>query len=731
MPNSVQIVLEAVDKTKDALNSVKTSSESLLSSLKSHWLEFTAAGASIYGVVEGLQSFVGAAAEAEKIQSQLSFQVQAAGINYSKVKEGLDAFAASIQDTSRFSSDTAKTGLSQMMQYTVDLGKAMEATKLAMDMSVQTGMDLQTAMRYVGMAMNGDIEILGRMNPLFRNLGDNLGANATQAEKAKYGLEALNKLFGGAAQKDLETYDGQMQHLKNTIAEVQKGIGEKLLGVLDWAKGQEFFQEWWAGVDSLLGITQRQVQAQQKVKDGMAAIAGESQKALDTKALNDYISNWDRWTKQATDVYTLTDELNRAFTNLGITSVRDSAVAADAAVANMERIKKAMLDGKASIKDYQNALLAAKAGLQSLVAPDVTNAMADLQKKYEEGAKAISPEDPEFRKKIEAWADQINEEMKKITGPSVAELEAEVRDLKTQAQAELDKNPLGLKVDTADFMNRIMSAYQTVKAGIESDRIKIQVDTSQLSGSPSQADLVAMVAGGPAVAGLGQQLSGGVLDMTSAFQKLSSLASTGFDANISFTGEGSTKLPLDEKIQEIMGRFTDLQDKIGAMDAAISFTNITTQLDKLEKEYDIQYAAYEHRGASIYGNVVIPAMSSQATELLKSHITDLFNQMKALKLSQAQAEFTMGVPGAEEEFWKIFQSQPAFQTGTPYVPKTGLYVLHKGERVLTTNQVSMSMGGFNFHIYGGDPREIAQQIAKVLKYQVSGDLKAAIKGIRS
>jgi len=96
-----------------------------------------------------------------------------------------------------------------MMQYTNDLGKATNGVQLAMDIATQTGKGYEEMITLVGMAMNGNVERLGRWIPELRNLEDKLGKNATAAEKAEYAMKLLNEKFGGAAQKDLETYAGK------------------------------------------------------------------------------------------------------------------------------------------------------------------------------------------------------------------------------------------------------------------------------------------------------------------------------------------------------------------------------------------------------------------------------------------------------------------------------------------------------------------------------------------
>jgi len=194
------------------------------------------AGAAIYATAKVIGAFADAASEAEQNESRMGFQIQQVGYNFQAVKPAVDEFADTILKTTRFSDEMARQGLGQMMQYTVDLGQAMEGTKLAMDMTTQTGQDLHSTVRFVGMAMNGNVEILGRWIPELRDLDSKLGANATAAERAAYMMEILNKKFGGAAQADLDTYAGKLAQLKNQWNEIKVTIGKELVlpGLQNW-----------------------------------------------------------------------------------------------------------------------------------------------------------------------------------------------------------------------------------------------------------------------------------------------------------------------------------------------------------------------------------------------------------------------------------------------------------------------------------------------------------------
>lgn len=747
--NSVKIILEAEDKTSAALNSLKGNAEGLFSSLKEHWLEFTAAGASIYGVIKGIQSFVDEAGKAEQIQSRMAFQIQAVGINFMDVKQAIDAYANSIQETTRFSSEAAQQGIGQMMMYTVDLGKAMQGAKLAMDMATQTGMDFQMAMRYVGMAMNGDIEVLSRMNPAFRNLTSSLGENATQAEKAEYGLKKLKELFGGGSEKDLTTYEGKVEHFGNTWKEFAKTVGQQVLPVLDkmvedltklakvpliafggsdkeaqqlqnelahWEnqlKNEEPASERYmdilgeiaAAKKRIVEISNQQAVAEKKVADASA-------QAVDTKNLNDFIAGWEKWTKQSRDTYSLTDELNRAFEDLGITSTRNLATAADSAVANMERIKKAWKDGKASVEDYKNALISATDALKKLAGPDMIDMykqMGDANVRYEEDAKKIRDAGgDDFRKQIEARTQVYLDEMKKMQQPTVPELEANLTEAKRNAQSKLNEEPLSLKLNMVDFIQKITDAFHQAKGEIESTPIKINVDTSALSSAGAGGG--AGAGGAPNLQDYGEIMGGGGQQV---------------DYMVNFLGHASPTKPLSETIQDLLRQFGGLQGAMTALNSMIDFQDLSRQLSGLNKQLQQVKDVYQgyYNISHAMPHVEMTVTGPYASRWLDPAVGQQLEQMKADIMSQ------MGIVQLKMIMDMLQSYGGSFQTGGN-VPRTGLYMLHKGEEVRSTTQVSNDNRVNHFHLYGPDPKTMADEIGKVLDYGRSGRLSDSIKRLR-
>jgi hypothetical protein len=240
MENKVQITLEAADKTRQAYESVKKNTDSMISGFQGLALKVTAFTAAAAVTVGVMNSFVKEAAEAEQVENRLRFALESVGYQWSVAKSAVDEFATSLQNTTRFSDEQARQALTDMMLYTTEFAKAQMGAKLAMDMSIRTGQDLHSTSRLIGMAMSGNVEMLGRYIPSLRNVKDRLGENATATQVWEYALKELQKLFGGTAQADVSTYAGRLAQLKNTWSETKEAIGNLLIGpagaILTWLK---------------------------------------------------------------------------------------------------------------------------------------------------------------------------------------------------------------------------------------------------------------------------------------------------------------------------------------------------------------------------------------------------------------------------------------------------------------------------------------------------------------
>jgi len=232
-------VKQFADESKKAFDQMQKGPQAAqgpLDSLKESWIGLTAkvaaATAVIYGVKSALSSFVNEAAEAEQIENRLRYALEITGYTWQYAKQAVDQFANSVQASTRFSDEQARQALTDMMLYTNDFAKAQMGAKLAMDMYIRTGQDLGSTSRLIGMAMSGNVEMLGRYIPELKQLDERLGSNATMAERSAYAMKVLQEKFGGTAQADVKTYAGIVAQFKNAWSDFKEEIGTGLLPVL-------------------------------------------------------------------------------------------------------------------------------------------------------------------------------------------------------------------------------------------------------------------------------------------------------------------------------------------------------------------------------------------------------------------------------------------------------------------------------------------------------------------
>ena len=716
--NSVKIILEAEDKTKEALNGLKTNAESMFASIKTNWLELTAGAASIYGVIKSLESFVDAGAKAEQVTSRMAFQISATGINYEKVKPAIDAFAESLRMTTRFSEETTREGLGKMMQYTDDLGLAMKNIKLAMDMSTQSSRDFESCIRYIGFAMNGDIEILGKLLPEFKNLGTTLGDNATKAEKAAYAFEIWNKLYSGASPKDVQTYAGAVQQLSNEYAQLKIVIGETMLGLAKSEPVQGMIDKLiqlsgvlsaMPGPIGLVGkglllvnaaFEAQKTKAQEaadKLKEAMKAVEEESANVAWRKPAEEGIKALADWYNQIQEKgKPMFDPLENAFEVLGVQSTEAMKTMRLAITDSLEYIKAAFEKSAVYPQNYLAALKAAIAQMKTLV-PDQaeqTKKLVDLQIQLDEKIKAISPDDPERKKKIAAYIDDW------------IKAKNEVYDqFKTPTQIKIDITKAEATV--ARLKEQVQALFDLCKSGGN-----IQMQISGVGGTP--------------------ELGASVVPSSKAYypEGPQSFLPEETSVNVSFTGEGSTKKPLNEKIQEIIDQWGGFEKATQSLQAMVNFSDLATQYKNLEAQLKrvqdyiptLMYISRKFPGMS--GNFYTASPTSQLGEA-GSGIYDLQAQAKTMEedLSSQISQIQM------KQLLEMMNMIPSYQSGISFVPKTGLAIVHRGEEIRSRG--SVSMGGITigpFHITGAsDAKEVANQVVRAFKYRLKGELNDLFK----
>jgi hypothetical protein len=225
----VNVTVNGEDNTAGKFGDIEGSMDTWLEQSKEVAIAFAAMGAAI---TTGLGFAVKAAAESEEVYAHLKAQVEVTGNSWADAKPKIDDFTESIMATTKYGDEETARVLQRLFIFTSDLGEAMKGTKLAMDMAASGMFDVDQAARLVGMAMNGNTEILGRFLPEFKAANNESLKSMDANEKAAYALDVLQKKFGGLSDKELNDFNGQMQQLGNYFGEVAENIGFALIPAL-------------------------------------------------------------------------------------------------------------------------------------------------------------------------------------------------------------------------------------------------------------------------------------------------------------------------------------------------------------------------------------------------------------------------------------------------------------------------------------------------------------------
>ena len=169
------------------------------------------------------KSSVRAFAEAEKANTRLANSVDNLGLSLSKAKiqEGLDDLSAKYG----IQGEPLAEAFQSLLQTTGSITKSQELLKLAIDASLGSGVDLAQVGKDISLAYVGQTRALRKYN---------LGL--TQAELQTMGFlaitEKLQKQYGGAGSKFLDTNAGKMQVLAEAADNAKETIGAGLINAL-------------------------------------------------------------------------------------------------------------------------------------------------------------------------------------------------------------------------------------------------------------------------------------------------------------------------------------------------------------------------------------------------------------------------------------------------------------------------------------------------------------------
>lgn len=409
-------------------------------------------------------------------------------------------------------------------------------------------------------------------------------------------------------------------------------------------------------------------------------------------------------------------KLSKAMADLGAVS---ATAMSNAIVTNLRTAEEAFKKGIITVQSYGMALKSAKEQLEKLF-PDTVKQRVDAEIEYQRKIREISPEDPDRQRKVQAEIDTWLEGIKKIEAqkpPSlfdIPRLETEVKQVLDRIRTmgmELKAEPIKALIDEEAWklqINDLKSWYNSMKEEIERGTIKIKMEKEFIGGTTTE----------------------GMISGASPIKWASDV-----EANVNFTATGmSPKIPLGDAFRKIMANFTTMEEKTSAMEATISFAEISGDLRNLQKKYDQITESINSWIQTMRMFSIADLTQTPYIQMLKGLQEDIQYQMTPLLMQQAKQAYLMGIQGAEEKFYNLFQTQygfpnyPSYQHGTSYVPRTGLAYIHQGEKITPANDNRVTVSGVQIYVDGSrDPKIVAKEIAEILEYKRDGRLEKAIQ----
>lgn len=181
---------------------------------------FTLATSAVAGFASALvlNKGIEAANQQEAAINQLNTSLKLAGTFSEEASISIQNFASALQESTAFGDEVIIQQVALARNFTKTNEEAVKLTKAATDLSVATGISLDSAVKNLGKTYAGLAGELGESIPALRTL--------TQEQlKAGAAIDLVTKRFGGAAQSELNTFAGATKSLSNAIGDLFEEIG--------------------------------------------------------------------------------------------------------------------------------------------------------------------------------------------------------------------------------------------------------------------------------------------------------------------------------------------------------------------------------------------------------------------------------------------------------------------------------------------------------------------------
>ena len=183
-----------------------------------------AAAAAAYAVKLGVDG-VKAAIEDEQAQSRLAQTLKAAAGATDQTVAATEKFISKMQLATGVADTDLRSAMGRLTLSTNSVEKSQELLSLALDISKARGLSLESVSNALGKAYDGQTTALGK-------LGIGLSSSELKGKSFTEVQQRLSDLFGGAAAKNAETFQGKIDIMKQRFGEFQESVGQKVIPIL-------------------------------------------------------------------------------------------------------------------------------------------------------------------------------------------------------------------------------------------------------------------------------------------------------------------------------------------------------------------------------------------------------------------------------------------------------------------------------------------------------------------
>lgn len=183
-------------------------------------LKATSALASVAAGFIAFKSIDAAQVQQDAINN-LNNALQTAGDFSLAASESLQSFASELQNVTRFGDEVILNQIALAKSFGATNEQAKQIVTAAADLSAAFGIDLGSATRNVAKTLGGLAGELGETIPELKALGE-------EGLKAGRGIDLISQRFSGSAVRDVQTYSGALDQLKNAFGDTLESIGRTI-----------------------------------------------------------------------------------------------------------------------------------------------------------------------------------------------------------------------------------------------------------------------------------------------------------------------------------------------------------------------------------------------------------------------------------------------------------------------------------------------------------------------